>query len=177
MTILNLLRRAVLGGSLIAGLLGAGPALAAPSDVALLREYLGVWETEATVTGPLGDLKDVMCRLEFVEGSGDKINFTGGCAWSLATITMTGTMVFVEATGNYKSAMTTSVGFTGRAIGIRTGNSVRFDLLEVGGDEEETNNMAASAFFIMANGGIDIGLSLELRNTGDRYVASAAFAR
>ena len=37
--------------------------------------------------------------------------------------------------------------------------------------------MAASAFFIMANGGIDIGLSLELRNTGDRYVASAAFAR
>jgi hypothetical protein len=73
--------------------------------------------------------------------------------------------------------MTTSVGFTGRAIGIRTGDSVRFDLLEVGGDEEETNNMAASAFFIMANGGIDIGLSLELRNTGDRYVASATFAR
>lgn len=177
MTIRYLLRRAAFCGILTATLFGAGAASAAPDDVALLHDYLGVWEAPAKVTGPLGDFGNVICRLEFLDGSGDKVNFTGGCSFSLATITMTGTMAFIEATGNYESVMTTSVGFTGRAIGVRTENSVRFDLLGVTGEEEEVNKLAASASFTMADGIIDIGLSLVLRDTGDRYVASATFAR
>ena len=102
--------------------------------MALLHDYLGSWKGTGTITGPKGNTETTACRLDFFDGNGDKVNFSGRCSLSGTTVTMTGAMVYVDGAGNYEAVMTTSVGFTGRAVGVRRGDQVRFDLREVGGD-------------------------------------------
>jgi hypothetical protein len=174
-TSLNRLRGAALAALCGVGLLGAGPAAAAPEDVALLHEYLGNWKGNGQVVGPDG-AENAACRLDLIDGNGDKINFRGRCALFGTTVTMNGAMQYSEASQSYESVMTTSIGFTGRAIGTRSGDVIRFDLTSVGGDPS-ASNLDVVASFIMAGGAIDIGVSVLFKDSGDKYVATAPLNR
>jgi hypothetical protein len=72
--------------------------------------------------------------------------------------------------------MTTSIGFTGRAIGVRRGDVIRFDLTSVGGDPS-ADNLDVVASFTMAGGAIDVGVSVVFKDSGDKYVASAPLSK
>jgi hypothetical protein len=174
-TTFTLVRGAALAAVCAAGFLGAGPATAAPEDVALLHEYLGNWKGTGAVVGP-DSTESAACRLDLIDGNGDKINFRGRCSLFGTTVTMNGTMAYFEASQSYESVMTTSIGFTGRAVGTRSGDVIRFDLMSVGGDPS-ADNLDVVASFIMANGAIDIGVSVVFKDSGDKYVASAPLSR
>ena len=134
-TFSTFVRGAAAAAVLATATISGGCRYAAPEDVALLHDYLGSWKGTGTITGPKGNTETTACRLDFFDGNGDKVNFSGRCSLSGTTVTMNGAMVYVDAAGNYEAVMTTSVGFTGRAVGVRRGDQVRFDLREVGGDE------------------------------------------
>ena len=68
-------RRGCCGRACAAAISGAVPAIAAPEDVALLHEYLGNWKGTGTITGPKGNTETTACRLDLIDGNGDKINF------------------------------------------------------------------------------------------------------
>lgn len=175
-TLLTLVRAAALAGVVVAGGFGTTAAQAAPEDVALLHEYVGTWKGTGGVTGPKGNTEHVNCRLDLVGGNLGKIIFRGRCALSGTTVTMNGAMAFSEAAQQYEAVMTTSVGFTGQAIGVRRGDAIHFDLHEVSQDETG-NDMAITSSFSLSGGAIEIGIEVVFADTGDRYVASAPFAR
>lgn len=174
-TTFNHVRGAALAAICAAGILGAAPVAAAPEDVALLHEYLGNWKGTGAVIGPDGT-EAAACRLDLIDGNGDKVNFRGRCSLFGTTVTMNGAMAYNDANQNYESVMTTSIGFTGRAIGVRRGDNIRFDLTSVGGDPS-AENLDVVASFTMANGGIDIGVSVVFKDSGDKYTASAPLTK
>lgn len=174
--LLSLARGAALAGIIAAGAFGGGAAHAAPEDVALLNEYLGNWKGQGGVTGPKGNTETVACRLVLSDGNGDKVNFSGRCSLAGTTVTMNGAMVFSEAAQRYEAVMTTSVGFTGQAIGVRRGNGIHFELREVG-EDEQGNDMTIVSSFSLSGGTIDIGIDVVFADTGDKYVATAPFTR
>jgi hypothetical protein len=175
-TLFTLARGAALAAVLASGTFAAGAAFAAPEDVALLHEYLGSWRATGTVTGPKGNSETTACRLDFFDGNGDKVNFSGRCSLSGTAVTMSGAMVYVDGTGNYEAVMTTSVGFTGRAVGVRSGDGVRFDLRELSGDPS-AENMDVRASLSMANAAIEVGITVTFKDTGDKYFGSAPFSK
>lgn len=174
-TTLNRARGVALAALCAAGLLGAGPVTAAPEDVALLHEYLGNWKGTGQVVGPDGT-ESAACRLDLLDGNGDKINFRGRCTLFGTTVTMNGTMAYFEEAQQYQSAMTTSIGFTGSAVGTRSGDQIRFDLTSVGGDPS-ASNLDVVASFVMAGGAINVGVSVLFKDSGDKYTASAPLNR
>lgn len=171
-TLSTLARGAALAGLFAASAFGAGAAVAAPEDVALLHEYLGLWKGTGAITGPKGNTETTACRLDLIDGNGDKINFRGRCSLSGTTVTMTGAMQFSEASQQYEAVMTTSVGFTGQAVGQRNGDQIRFDLASIGGDPS-AENMDVTASFVMVGGAIQVGITVVFKDSGDKYVASA----
>ena len=174
-TLFTLARGAALAAVLAAGVLPGGTAFAAPEDVALLNDYLGSWRGVGAITGPKGNTETTACRLDFFDGNGDKINFSGRCSLGGTAVTMSGAMVYVDGNGTYEAVMTTSVGFTGRAVGVRNGNGVRFDLREIGGDPAE--NMDVNAALTMANSAIEVGITVIFKDTGDKYFGTAPFSK
>jgi hypothetical protein len=175
-TLLTLARGAAVTAVLALGAFPAVPALAAPEDVALLHEYLGSWRGNGSITGPKGNTETTACRLDFFDGNGDKVNFSGRCSLGGTAVTLSGAMVYVDANGSFEAVMTTSVGFTGRAVGVRSGNGVRFDLKEFGGDES-ASNMDVTAALTMANAAIEVGITVIFKDTGDKYSGTAPFSK
>jgi hypothetical protein len=175
MTTLSTFARTALAAALFA-IPVAGPAQAAPEDVALLHQYLGNWKSQGAVTGPKGNTETVSCRLDLLRGNAGKVNFRGRCSLSGTAVTMTGAIAFAEATQRYEAVMTTSVGFFGEAIGVRDGDVIRFDLTQVGG-QDPTKTMEVSSSFTLGGGAIDIGLDVLFHDTGERYVAKAPFTK
>ena len=175
-TLFTFARGAALATALVAGGLQAAPAFAASEDVALLNSYLGSWRGVGAITGPKGNTETTNCRLDFFDGNGDKVNFSGRCSLGGTAVTLNGAMVFVDASGHFEAIMTTSVGFTGRAVGVRSGNGVRFDLKEFGGDES-ASNMDVTASLTMANAAIEVGITVVFKDTGDKYSGTAPFSK
>lgn len=175
-TLFTSVRGLAVAAALALGAFPAVPALAAPEDVALLQQYIGTWKGTGAITGPKGNTESTNCRLDFYDGNGDKVNFSGRCSLGGTAVTMTGGMVYVDAAGHFEAVMTTSVGFTGRAIGVRDGNGVRFDLREFGGDES-ASNMDVTAALTMANAAIEVGITVIFKDTGDKYFGTAPFSK
>lgn len=174
--IATLARIAALAVVSCVGLAATTPAFASPEDVALLESYIGNWKAQGAVTGPKGNTETVGCRLNLIDGNGDKVNFQGRCSYSGATVTMNGAMVYVEGADHYEAVMTTSVGFTGQAVGVRKDDGIYFELHDVGQDEEG-NNMTVTSTFTLTGGVINVGGNVLFNDSGDKYVAAAPFTR
>jgi len=168
-----LTRAAALAGLLVsAG--AAGPALAAPADVALLKSYIGEWRGRGVLIG--ASQESVVCRLSLTQGNQDKVNYNGRCTLAGSNLSVAGTLAYVEAAKRYEAAMTSNATFSGIAVGQKRGNGVVFNLRDRDQDEEG-KDFNISAQISLANEGIKVVFEIVYVESGDSLRADVPFSR
>ena len=168
-----LTRAAALAGLLFsAG--AAGPALAAPADVALLKSYIGEWRGRGVLIG--ASQESVVCRLSLTQGNQDKVNYNGRCTLAGSNLSVAGTLAYVEAAKRYEAAMTSNATFNGIAVGQKRGNGVVFNLRDRDQDEEG-KDFNISAQISLANEGIKVVFEIVYVESGDSLRADVPFSR
>lgn len=171
MNVTSLVRVAAVAASLTAGALSVAPAYAAASDIDLLKEYVGDWRGRGVLTGASSET--VVCRMSVKTGNQDKINYSGRCTMAGTTISMNGTVAYVN--NRYEAAMT-SASFKGVAVGRKRGNSIVFDMQQREKDKEG-NDMDVAAQMTLAGGKINVNFSVVFPKTGDRIKATVPFTK
>ena len=112
-------KRAPFASAIAAIVLAAGavsPALAGPTEVALLSNYIGEWSGAGVLQG--GDSPEPFtCRLTIDKGNQAKINYAGRCTLVNMNLSVSGTIAFDDASHTYQAIMGSNAGFKGTAIG------------------------------------------------------------
>jgi len=151
----------------------AGPAAAAPADIALLHSYLGDWRGQGTLYG--ARTHPVDCRMTVKRGNADKINYSGRCAFAGANLSLNGTLAYIDALQRYEAAMTTNAAFSGIAIGQKRGNGVVFNLHER--ERSEGKDLTITARIVLMDGEITVEFNAIFDETGESLYASVPFSK
>lgn len=174
MTQLTSLARTVAAAAvLLAGGMSAVPAMAAPADVEFLQTFLGNWKGRGVMTG--SDSETVVCKLSLTQGNDDKVNYQGRCSLAGTTLTMAGTVAYIEANRRFEAAMTSNVNFASKAIGRKQGDSIVFTLNDTQQDEEG-NDMSISSRMVLSGERIDVEFKV-LFESGDSISAQVPFSK
>ncbi|UYN98285.1 MAG: FABP family protein [Devosia sp.] len=156
-------------------MLAMGPAMGQGRELALLAGYVGDWRGESALVG--GDKPEPFrCRLSVSTGNQGKINYTGRCALVNATLSISGTIAYVQASSRYEAVMTSNAGYTGLAVGRETGGQISFDLREQQKDRAG-GDVRIGARIVLVNDRITVDFEVEFNNSGDVLTASVPFAR
>jgi len=175
MTIFASLPRAiVLAGLLLSAAIVAPPALAGPADVAMLKSYIGDWRGRGTLIG--ATTESVLCRLSLTPGNSDKVNYSGRCTLAGTTLSVAGTMAYIEASRRYEAAMTSNATFTGIAVGQKRGSTLVFNLRERDQDEEG-KELNISAQIHLSREAITVSFDIVYVESGDSLHAEVPFSR
>jgi hypothetical protein len=149
-------------------------ASAGPNELALLESYVGAWKGRGVLIG--AEKESVVCRLSISKGNGDKVNYSGRCALAGQTVSVNGTLAYIDARRRYEAAMTTNAGFTGVAIGQKRGDGVAFDLRERTADEEG-NDLQITAGINLVPGQIAVQFNVVFVSSGDSISATVPFTK
>jgi len=161
--------------TVLASLIYTIPTRAAEAELTLLSSYIGNWSGEGALIG--GDRNEPFkCRLTIAKGNAGKINYTGRCSLVNATLSISGTIAFNDANARYEAAMSSNAGFTGLAIGQKTGESISFDLRESGKDRSGSDVRIGSKILLI-DGNITVEFEVEFNDSGDVLTASVPFQR
>lgn len=156
-------------------LAGAGlmPAQGAQSELALLESYVGNWRGEGALIG--GDQPEPFrCRLSVTKGNQGKINYAGRCALVNSTLSISGTIAYIDAAKHYEAVMSSNAGFTGLAIGLQQQGQISFDLKERQKDRAGSDVRIGSRL-ILVGGKITVDFEVEFNNSGNVLTASVPF--
>lgn len=169
-------RIAALVGLLIATSMAVVPAYAAPSDVALLKSYIGSWKGRGVLVG--AETESVVCRLTLSEGNADKVNYSGRCSLAGTALSVNGTLAFNDGARRYEAAMTSNVTFSGLAVGRKQGDTVVFNLKERNTDEQG-NDLTVTAAIILKGSGKSINVEFQVvfNASGEMLKASVPFTK
>lgn len=171
-----LARAAALAGLLVVTPMAVAPAMAAQADVALLKSYLGTWKGRGQLIG--AESESVVCRLSLSEGNADKVNYSGRCTLAGTTLSVNGTLAYIDSSSRYEAAMTSNVTFTGTAIGKKTGDGILFNLRERNKDEEGNDLTVTAAIALKGKGSaIQVDFNVVFNATGDTLKASVPFTK
>ncbi|MET0438913.1 MAG: hypothetical protein ABW043_15595 [Devosia sp.] len=155
--------------------LAAAPALAGPSEQALLASYVGNWRGESILQG--GDKPEPFrCRLAVSPGNSGKINYTGRCTLVNMNLSVSGTIGYADANSQYEAVMTSNAGFSGLAVGKQSGNEIGFDLVERQKDRGG-NDVAIGSRIYLVGDSIRVEFQVEFNNSGKLLTTSVPFAR
>ena len=177
MTAKRLTLRSAIAAIFLTGAMTAAtaPALAGDAEMALLSSYIGEWAGEAVLKGGAED-EPFRCRLKVSKGTQAKINYSGRCALVNSNLSVAGTIAFDDSSGRYLAAMSSNVGFTGQAVGSRSGDNISFDLdtqqIDRGG-----NQVRIGADIALINNTITVAFEVEFNNSGEVLTADVPFAR
>lgn len=175
MTTLGLLTRAIaMTGLVFSGAAALTPVYAAPADVALLKSYIGEWRGRGTLVG--ASQESVVCRLSLTEGNQDKVNYNGRCTMAGTTLSVAGTMAYVEASKRFEAAMTSNATFNGLAVGQKRGGGLVFNLRERETDEEG-KDLNISSVIRLSNEAIEVSFDVVYVESGDSLRAQVPFSR
>ena len=175
MTIPGPLTRAVaLVGLLLSAGLATAPAIAAPADVALLKSYIGEWRGRGVLIG--AERESVACRLTLSEGNQDKVNYSGRCTLAGNTLSVAGTLAYVEASRRFEAAMTSNATFNGIAVGQKRGSGLVFNLRERETDEEGKEFNITSQIRL-TDEQIDVSFEVIYIESGDSLRAEVPLSR
>lgn len=156
-------------------LLGAVPASAGESELAVLTSYIGNWHGEGALVG--GDEPEPFrCRLTIAKGNDTKVTYTGRCSLVSANLSISGTIAFVDASRRYEAAMSSNAGFTGLAIGRLQGQTITFDLREQQRDRSGSDVRIGSQI-VLVGGKITVNFEVEFNDSGDVLHASVPFSQ
>lgn len=174
MRLTSLTRAAAGAFVLIAGGWAAAPAFAAPADVEFLRTFLGDWRGRGVLTG--ANSETIVCKMSLTEANDGKINFGGRCSLAGTTLTMAGTVAYIEANRRFEAAMTSNVAFDSKAIGRRQGDSIVFSLRDTQ-EDEEGNAFRVEAEMVLAADKIKVDFNVTFADSGDTLKASVPFSK
>lgn len=168
-------RRALfLAGLLLSGGLATAPAFAGPAEVQLLQSYLGEWRGRGVLIG--ASTESVVCRMSVTQGNEGKINYSGRCALAGTTLSVNGTMAYIDASKRYEAAMTSNATFSGLAVGQKRGDNIVFNLREREQDEEG-KDLNITSRITLSGDAIDIAFDVVYVESGDSLSASVPFTR
>ncbi len=167
-------RRALLATLALAAMLAPAPAWAGRAEVDLLHSYIGAWKGRGVVTGARQET--VVCRMTIDKGNQDKVNYSGRCAMAGTTVSVNGTLAYIDAKRRFEAAMTTNAGFTGVAIGNKRGDSVVFNLREAV-EDEEGNDLDVTADITLAGEKVTVDFLVVFRESGDSLRATVPFTK
>ena len=155
----------------------AAPALAQGSgtELALLTSYIGDWRGESALVGG-NKSEPFRCRLGVSQGNLLKINYTGRCALVNATLSISGTIAYVEGEGRYEAVMSSNAGYTGLAVGRQSGGQISFDLREQQKDRAGSD-VRIGANIMLVDDSITVDFEVEFNNSGEVLKASVPFSR
>ncbi|WP_299346990.1 hypothetical protein [uncultured Maritalea sp.] len=154
---------------------GATAAQSGSREQTLLNSYVGNWRGESILVG--SDKPDPFrCRLSVTEGKDAKINYSGRCTLITTTLSVNGTIAYVEENRRYEGAMSTNVGFTGLAVGIQRGDTISFNLKEKKKDRSGSD-VRIGARLVLEGGTIVVYFEVEFNDSGNVMTADVPFAR
>ena len=164
------------GGALVllAGGWAAAPVAAAPADVEFLRGFLGDWRGRGVLTGE--NSETIVCKMTLTEVNDEKLNFSGRCSMAGTTLTMAGTVAYIEASKRFEAAMTSNASFDSKAVGRRQGESIVFTLRDTQKDEAG-KDFKIDAAMILAENKINVDFNITFVGTGDVLQASVPFSK
>lgn len=169
-----LTRAAVLAGLLFSAGAASGPALAAPADVALLKSYVGEWRGRGVLIG--ASQESVVCRLSLSHGNQDKVNYNGRCTLAGTTLSVAGTMAYIDANRRYEAVMSSNATFNGVAVGQKRGQNLIFNLREREKDEDG-KDLNISAQIQLSSDAIQVVFEVVYVESGDSLRAEVPFSR
>jgi hypothetical protein len=164
-------RAAALAGLLVAG--ATAPALAAPSDVALLKSYIGEWRGRGTLTG--AGTEPVACRMSLRPGNRDKVNYSGQCTIAGSVLAVNGTLAYIEQARRFEAAMTSNVKFSGIAVGQKRGDMLIFNLRER--ELDEGREVTITARITLDGDAIAVAFNVVYEESGESLHAEVPFSR
>lgn len=156
-------------------LFSVAPAMAGPNELNVLTSYIGNWRGAGALVGD-GKSEPFTCRLSIAKGNAEKINYTGRCSLVSANLSISGTIAFNDAAGQYEAAMSSNAGFTGLAIGRLQGQQISFDLKERDKDRSGSDVRIGSKI-LLANGDITVDFEVEFNDSGEVLRASVPFSQ
>jgi len=169
-----LTRAIALAGLLLSASAAAVPALAAPADIALLQSYIGEWRGRGVLIGATQE--SVVCRLSLSQGNQDKINYNGRCTLAGTTLSVAGTMAYVDANKRFEAVMSSNATFNGIAVGQKRGQSLIFNLREREKDEEG-KDLNISSQITLSKEAIQVVFEVVYVESGDSLRAEVPFSR
>ncbi|WP_152658757.1 hypothetical protein [Devosia chinhatensis] len=175
MTKLGPLTRAIaLAGLLFSTGAAFVPALAAPADIALIQSYIGEWRGRGVLIGATQE--SVVCRLTASQGNQDKVNYNARCTLAGNTLSVAGTMAYVEASKRFEAVMSSNVTFSGVAVGQKRGQSLIFNLRERDKDEQG-KDLNISAQIVLSGDNINVVFEVVYVESGDSLRAEVPLTR
>ena len=141
----------------------------------LLTSYIGDWRGESVLVG--SEHPDPFrCRLKVTKGTQAKINYAGRCSLITTNLSVSGTIAYIDEKSRYEGVMSSNAGFTGVAIGRRTGNAVSFDLRERQKDRGGSD-VRIGARVLLGDNAITINFEVEFNESGKVLTADVPFSR
>jgi hypothetical protein len=119
--------------------------------------------------------ESVACTLNLTDGNADRVNFSGRCAMAGTTLSIQGTIAYIDSARRYEAAMTSNVGFQGTAIGKRQGNGVVFSISER--TTANGQNMDVSSVIALQNDGISVEFNVVDRGGNGSMAAKIPFSK
>ncbi|MFD1252244.1 hypothetical protein DEVEQU_03240 [Devosia equisanguinis] len=174
MTKLGHLTQAAALAAVVATAGAAGPAIAAPADVALLKSYIGEWRGRGVLVG--ANQETVVCRLTLSQGNQDKVNYNGRCTLAGSNLSVAGTLAYVDANKRFEAAMTSNASFSGIAVGQKRGGGLTFNLRERNKDEAG-KDLNISAQIHLSADAIKVSFDVVYVESGDSLRAEVPFSR
>lgn len=163
--------------ALVSALVGIGlaatPVQAGPAEVALLQSYIGDWRGRGVLVG--NNQETVVCRLSLTPGNQDKVNYSGRCTIAGNTLSINGTLAFIDQLNRFEAAMTSNAAFSGIAVGQRRGNSVVFNLRER--ERSEGQDLSITAQIALSSAAINVQFQVVYEATGETLNATVPFSR
>lgn len=159
--------RKPLAALLAIGLLASGPlttaAVAAPTDLELLKSYVGDWRGRGTIDRQ-GETESVVCKLNVESNGVTKVVLDGACSLAGGKLVLRGTMAYVAEKKRYEAIVSSNTEYAGQAIGRRKSNGIVFNLQEI--DASTSGKRDISLGLALSENVIDVDFSVTDKATG-----------
>ncbi|MEO6012797.1 MAG: hypothetical protein ABIQ30_04325 [Devosia sp.] len=157
-------------------LAAASPAVAGPTELALLSSYIGEWSGSSALLGG-AEPEPFSCRLTINKGNQSKINYAGRCTLASMNLSVTGTIAYDDASHTYQAVMGSNAGYKGTAVGRVKGETITFDLAEKEADRAGNAVRLGARIILVGSNSITVDYQVEFNESGQILTANVPFSK
>ncbi len=147
----SLFRPVITGLFLALALAQTAPAVAAQRDIDMLQTYVGDWSGRGSM-GTGDNEETVKCRLNVTSSRPERVTFNGLCALAGGTVSLKGTMGYIEERNRFEAVLNSDIGFLQDkvAVGRRSGSGIIFNMRPT--DPETNKDLDVAVDLALKNG-------------------------